>query len=218
MKSLSIGAVILAGLIGIATERANAQSNNGETSSQMPTQSIFAQPQMPAWVSACPANRAEHLGDDSKTRNESSPGKASREWAYFDVGGDVISPRSHQEYLTRARGGSFALGFRPIRYLQTGLWGSFLGNFNGTPDGTASFTCTSGCTGTYSATVKSHGHLLAIDGRAVLPLFRERLQISAGGGMAWLGISQSADTGSISVPNTCPPICGVPADTVLRRS
>jgi hypothetical protein len=208
MKSLLIAAVALACLLRVTMERANAQSSNGETSSQVPTQSIVAHPQMPEWVSACPANCADYLGDASRSQNASSPGKASREWAYFDVGGDVISPRSHQEYLTRAGGGSFALGFRPLRYLQTGLWGSFLGNFNGTPDSSATYTCTSGCSGTYTAAIKSHGNLLAIDSRVVLPLFRERLQISAGGGLAWLGISQSANTGNVNVPATCPPICG----------
>ncbi len=165
-------------------ERCNAQiSNGGETSAQVPV-------------------------GHSKPTKSPSLGKPLREWTYFDIGGDVISPRSHHEYLTSAGGGSFALGVRPIRYLQTGLSGSFLGNFNGNPASTAPFICTSGCTGTYTAAIKTHGRLLAIDGRAVLPLLRERLQISAGGGMAWLGISESADTGNISVPQTCPPVCG----------
>jgi hypothetical protein len=99
------------------------------------------------------------------------------------------------------------MGVRPIRYMQVGMLGSFLGNFNGTPTTSAPFTCTSGCTGTYTATLSTHGNLFAIDGRAVLPLFGDRLQISGGGGIAWLETIQSADTGGVNVLATCPPLC-----------
>lgn len=208
MKSFSIGALILS-FLTVITECAGAQTNSSETSSQVPEESTPLQLQISGKsVTASPLPSAEHRDGHSKPTKRSSLGKAPHEWGYFDVGGDVISPRSHQEYLTRAGGGGFTLGFRPVRYLQAGLSGGFLGNFNGNPDSTAPFICTSGCTGTYTATIKTHGRLLAMDGRAVLPLFRERLQISAGGGMAWLGISESADTGNVSVPQTCPPVCG----------
>jgi hypothetical protein len=99
------------------------------------------------------------------------------------------------------------MGVRPIRYLQGGLLAEFLGNFNGTPSTTAPFICTSGCTGTYSETLSARGNLLAVDGRAVLPVLRNRLQISGGGGLAWLEATGTANAGGVNVTQVCPPVC-----------
>jgi hypothetical protein len=149
--------------------------------------------------------------DDSKQKSLperiSSRARVPYARTYIDFGGDVLSPRKSGEYLTTAGSGSFGQGFRPVRYLQAGYAVSFLGNFNGTPTSTAPIKCTSGCTGTYTATIGARGTMLSIDVRPVLPLFREQLQISAGGGFTWINAIQHADTGGISVPNSCPPLC-----------
>jgi len=126
---------------------------------------------------------------------------------YLDFGGDVLIPRNSQEYLTSAGGGGVGMGIRPIRYLQTGFTAEFFGNFNGTPTTTAPFTCTSGCTGTYNETLSARGNLMAIDGRGVLPLLGNRLQISGGGGIAWLEASTTINTGGVDVQQVCPPVC-----------
>jgi hypothetical protein len=83
------------------------------------------------------------------------------------------------------------LGVRPIRHLEGGMTLSVRGDFSEAATQTATFQCVSGCTGTETRNIVPHSILFTTDGRLVLPLFRERLLVTAGGGIAWLQVSEA---------------------------
>jgi len=155
---------------------------------------------------------------------EDTSGKAPYSMMYFDFGGDAFSPRGSAasaptqpcpnglqtnfskgcaENLSTVGGGGFGFGVRPIRYLAADYGIQFLGNFNNSGTSTAPYQCISGCSGTVTETIKTVSILFTTDARAVLPLFRERLLLSAGGGMAWLNVHQAAQTGNAQVQGGC---------------
>jgi hypothetical protein len=127
---------------------------------------------------------------------------------FLDFGGDVFSPQHStpsqaaapcanevvsqigkpcNEALSSVPGFSIGMGVRPIRYLQVDAFGAdILGNFNGFGHKQQTFQCVSGCTGSTVLTVGSVHGLLRTGARGVLPLWHDRLLISAGAGWAWL--------------------------------
>ena len=48
---------------------------------------------------------------------------------------------------------------------------------------------------------------MAIDGRGILPLLGNKLQISGGGGIAWLEAITTVNSGAVNVSQVCPPAC-----------
>jgi hypothetical protein len=99
------------------------------------------------------------------------------------------------EQFSNTKSGGFAMGIRPIRYLQIDVVNlNILGGFNGLGNRTSTFQCTSGCTGTTALSIGTTNVLVTTGGRLVLPLFKERLLLSAGGGFA--------DLTSFEHPNT----------------
>jgi len=147
-------------------------------------------------------------------------GKAPYSLIYWDFGGDFFSPRSRpplpplccapfslqlqqqlqtQELAAAAlsSAGAFrtAMGVRPFRYLQIdAVEVDALGNFNGFGNRGSSFQCVTGCTGIMTQTIGSVTGLVTTGARLVLPLFREHLLISAGGGFGWLRTNEHVQT------------------------
>ena len=150
--------------------------------------------------------------------------KAPYSVMYWDFGGDVFSPHTtaplpplntalgafgptvpRQQQLidqkaaslTSAGGFRAAMGVRPIRYLQIdAVEADILGNYNGFGNRTSTFQCIAGCSGTTSQTIGSVSGLITTGARGVLPLFRERLLISAGAGFGWLRTNEHVYTQS----------------------
>lgn len=109
--------------------------------------------------------------------------------------GNLVPGRRCAEALTGTPTANFGGGVRPIRYLQAGFTASLLlADFARFGTESAQYQCTSGCTGTATRHITAHSFLFTTDARAVIPLFRERMTISAGGGMAWLMVDQQPDT------------------------
>ena len=126
---------------------------------------------------------------------DEAPTKAPYSVVYGDFGFGGFSP--HATSATASAGFKtvpsidFGLGVRPIRYLQAGMSLSILGNFSGAATQSAPFQCTSGCSGTETRNIVPRSLLFTSDARFVLPLFRDRLLVSAGGGIAWLQVSEA---------------------------
>ena len=142
---------------------------------------------------------------------------------YFDVSGDALMPRSSSastptqfcngfltaqqvdahvpgcaEQFSNAGGGGFAMGVRPIRYLQIdAVELSILTSFNGFGNRTSTFQCVSGCagiTGPQTFNIGTSNGLVTTGARAVLPLFRDHLLVSAGGGFGRLRSLEHANS------------------------
>ena len=110
--------------------------------------------------------------------------------------GSTINPsKACAQHFTSTHGIDFGLGVRPFRYIQAGLQMGFPGDFAGWGRQSGTYQCVSGCTGVVTRTITSHYLLLMSDARLVLPLFRERLLISGGGGVGWLQMNQYINTG-----------------------
>lgn len=173
-------------------------------------------------VFAAPALLAQNAPPD-KTRSK-SPGifeKATYSYLFAEFGGGIFSPQHSTanaptqnclggtittnlhyncaEQFSQVASGAFGLGVRPIRYLEAGVRADILGNFGSYPSGSQPFQCVSGCTGTGNAGISTVSGLVSVDGKGVLPLFGERLLISAGGGVAWLAVHQEAQSGGTPV-------------------
>lgn len=101
------------------------------------------------------------------------------------------------EQFSNTKSGGFAMGVRPIRYLQIDAINlDILGGFNGLGNRTSTFQCTSGCSGTTTLSIGTTNVLVTTGGRVVLPLFKERLLLSVGGGFAALSSVEHANTTS----------------------
>ncbi|HEY1760696.1 MAG TPA: hypothetical protein VGG72_35300 [Bryobacteraceae bacterium] len=144
----------------------------------------------------------------------------------IEVGGGLFSPQSSSanaptqncpggiistnlrydcaEQFSRAGSGGFEMGVRPIRYLEAGVRTDILGNFNGYQSNSATYQCVSGCTGVVNENIVTSSALITLNAQGVLPLFREHLLISAGGGIGWLEVRSNAQTGSAQVQGGCP--------------
>ncbi len=146
---------------------------------------------------------------------DATPGKPPYNVAYFDAGlggfipssssasvptqdctklGFLVPGKRCAEAFNGTPTANFGGGVRPIRYLQAGFTTSLLlADFAGFGTKSAQYQCTSGCTGTVTRDITAHSFLFTTDARAVIPLFRDRMTISAGGGMAWMTVDQQAD-------------------------
>jgi hypothetical protein len=99
------------------------------------------------------------------------------------------------EQFSNTKSGGFAMGVRPIRYLQIDFFDlNILGGFNGFGNRTSTFQCTSGCTGTTTLSIGTTNVLVTTGGRFVLPLFKERLLLSGGAGFAVLSSDEHPKT------------------------
>lgn len=168
---------------------------------------------------------AQSGANDSSSHN--GPGlfeKAPFNMLIEEAGGGVFSPRNSSasaptqncaggfptttlhydcaEQFTRVEAFHFAGGVRPIRYFEAKVGFDFLGDFNGYKSITAPYQCVSGCTGVVNENIVTSSILTTTDFEGVLPLFREHLLISGGGGIGWLQVRSHPQTNA-QVEGTC---------------
>jgi hypothetical protein len=142
---------------------------------------------------------------------------------YFDVGGSLLHARSSAsaptqsaanclvspfspcpEQFSNAGGSSFAFGLRPLRYLQLdGMSIDIISGFGGR-GAPPNFECTGGCAGIVNRQ-NSNEFLITTGARGVLPLYRERLVLSAGAGFAFLQVNSRPSTQSSDQVAGCNP-------------
>ena len=151
-----------------------------------------------------------------------TPAKAPFNVVSIDFGGNAFLPLSSSanvptqscpsnspsnkacaEQLSKGGGVEFGFAIRPKRHLAFGFGGEVLSNFNNSTYTTAPYQCVSGCNGTVNENISTLHLLFTIDGRGVLPLFGERLVISAGGGIGLIDLHQRPLTGGASVQGGC---------------
>lgn len=160
---------------------------------------------------------------------------------YFDVGGDMFKHQSSSassqtssncnsvqaavaglscpEQFSTVGAGSFAMGVRPIRYLQIdGLGVDILGNYNGFNSRTSTFQCVKGCSSPTITTESISGTsaLATTGGRFVFPLFQERLLLSAGVGFGWLWTNEKVQTTAQTMCESCRHVGGHGATEVAE--
>lgn len=108
------------------------------------------------------------------------------------------------EQFSRVGTGGFSGGVRPLRYFEAAVRFDFLGNFNGYKTTTAPFQCVSGCTGVLNENIVTSSFMTTLDFQGVLPLFRDHLLISAGGGVDWLMVRSRVQTNAnTQIQGTC---------------
>jgi hypothetical protein len=164
--------------------------------------------------------------DNTQTKGPGLFEKAPYGVVLFEAGGGLFSPQSSSanaptqncpggvittnlhydcaEQFSRTGSGGFEMGGRPIRYLEASVRTDILGNFNGYQSSTAPYQCVSGCTGVVNESIVTSAALITLNVQGVLPLFREHLLISAGGGVGWLEVRSNAQTGNAQVSGGCP--------------
>lgn len=98
------------------------------------------------------------------------------------------------EQFSRVGTGGFVFGARPMRYVEATFRFDILGDFNGYKSVSAPYQCVSGCTGVVNENIVTNSLLFTTDVQGVLPLFREHLLISAGGGIDWLMVRSHPQT------------------------
>jgi hypothetical protein len=110
---------------------------------------------------------------------------------YVEFGGDYFRPSgSSSSLFSRSGAGYGALGFRPLRHLQIdGVQAEF---FPASSSRQITVQFSDGTFGT--RTVNGRPSLLSFGGRFVLPLWREKVLVSAGGGWSGIDFSESIQT------------------------
>ncbi len=136
-------------------------------------------------------------------RCQSAAEKAPFNPAAFDIwastfvpGSSAVSPSSQcpsssaqscAEGFSTVGGGGLGFQYRPLRYLETGVDFHILGDSGAFGPQIAGSQCVVyGCSGNVIQNVSVLESMIVTSARAVLPLFREHLLISGGGGLALL--------------------------------